>query len=123
MIRLMKERGSVNVINDQIGSPTYAADLAAAILKICEAQKYVPGIFHYSNSGRISWYDFAFAIKELIGSNCKVNPIPSSAYPTAARRPKFSLLNTTKIASTYSLVIPEWRNSLEMCIERIKSQV
>jgi dTDP-4-dehydrorhamnose reductase len=122
MIRLMKERDSVNVINDQIGSPTYAADLAAAILKICGAEKFVPGIFHYSNAGRISWYDFACAIKELTGSSCKVNPIPSSAYPTAARRPKFSLLNTSKITSMYSLTIPEWKNSLVKCLERIRIQ-
>ena len=122
MIRLMKERDSVNVINDQIGSPTYAADLAEAILKICGAEKFVPGIFHYSNAGRISWYDFAFAIKELTGSPCKVNPIPSSAYPTAARRPNYSLLNTGKIKSTYSLPIPEWKNSLKKCLERIRIQ-
>jgi dTDP-4-dehydrorhamnose reductase len=122
MIRLMKEKESVNVINDQIGSPTYAADLAAAILKICKADKFVPGIFHYSNMGRISWYDFASAIKELTGSPCKINPIPSSAYPTAARRPKYSLLNTAKIASTYSLTIPEWKNSLAKCLERLRLQ-
>jgi dTDP-4-dehydrorhamnose reductase len=123
MIRLMKEREAVNVINDQIGSPTYAADLASAILKICHTEKFVPGIFHYSNAGRISWYDFACAIKELTGSRCKVNPISSSEYPTAARRPKYSLLNTAKIASTYSLAIPEWKSSLEKCLERIQRLV
>ena len=120
MIRLMKEKESINVINDQIGSPTYAADLSGAILKICHAEKYVPGIFHYSNSGRISWFDFACTIKELTGSKCKINAIPSTGYPTAARRPKFSLLNTTKIARTYSLTIPEWKSSLVKCLERMQ---
>lgn len=122
MIRLMKEKEAINVINDQIGSPTYAADLAAAIMKICSADKFVPGIFHYSNTGQISWYDFASAIKGLTGSACKINPIPSSGYPTAARRPKYSLLSTAKIASTYSLTIPGWKNSLAKCLERLRLQ-
>jgi dTDP-4-dehydrorhamnose reductase len=120
IIRLMKEREKINVINDQIGSPTYAADLAAGTLKICHAEKYIPGIFHYSNAGRISWYDFACAIKELTASSCHINPIPSSEYPTTARRPKYSLLNTEKIASTYAVSIPEWKSSLVKCLKRMQ---
>jgi hypothetical protein len=77
------------------------------------------GIFHYSNDGEVSWYEFALAIKELIGSSCKVNPIPTSQYPTPARRPRYSLLNKTKIKTAYGMVIPQWRESLAQCIERL----
>lgn len=112
MIRLMNEKESIGVINDQIGSPTYAADLAAVILKICSAEHYVPGIFHYSNEGRITWYDFAMAIKTMTGSACIVNPISTSQYPTAAKRPHFSLLDTGKIKSVYAVIIPDWKESL-----------
>lgn len=122
MIRLMRERQSVNVINDQIGSPTYAADLAGAIMEIIRSGKFIPGIYHYSNEGRISWYDFALAIKELINSACEVNPIPSSEYPTAARRPRFSLLDKTKIKTVYPVRIFDWRLSLIACINKIKKQ-
>ena len=121
MIRLMNEKESIGVINDQIGSPTYAADLAAVILKICSAEHYVPGIFHYSNEGRISWYDFAMAIKLMTASNCIVNPISTSQYPTAAKRPHFSLLDTGKIKSVYAVLIPGWKESLDLCLKRLKS--
>jgi dTDP-4-dehydrorhamnose reductase len=77
------------------------------------------GIFNYSNEGEISWYEFTLAIKELLGSSCKVNPIPTSQYPTPAKRPHYSLLNKTKIKTAYGLVIPQWRESLGRCIERI----
>ena len=125
MMRLMKDRNSINVVNDQVGSPTYAADLAEAIMKIIqittESEKAPSGVYHYSNEGSISWYEFAVAIKELTGSNCKVNPIPSSQYPTPARRPHYSLLNKSKIKSTYGLNIPHWRESLVRCLKRIQS--
>ncbi len=123
MIRLMSEKESIGVINDQIGSPTYAADLAAAILIICSAENYVPGIFHYSNAGRISWFDFAMVIKTMTGSPCKVNPISTAQYPTAARRPHFSLLDTGKIKSVYALLIPGWKESLDLCLKRLQSEV
>jgi len=122
MIRLMKEREAINVVSDQIGSPTYAADLADAILRIINADKFIPGIYNYSNEGKISWFDFATAIKEMIDSNCKVNPIPTSQYPTPAKRPHYSLLDKSKIISTYSLKINDWKESLASCIDKIKKQ-
>jgi len=122
MIRLMNERESINVVNDQIGSPTYAADLADAILSIISSEKFVPGVYNYSNEGKISWFDFAIAIKEMIGSNCKVNPIPTSQYPTPAKRPHYSLLDKTKIISVYPLVIRNWKECLASCLAKIKKQ-
>jgi dTDP-4-dehydrorhamnose reductase len=122
MMRLMKERPEIKVVNDQIGAPTYAADLAKACLDIIASGKWQTGIYHYSNSGKISWYDFAEAIKEMIGSKCIVHPIPTTDYPTPAKRPKFSLLDTSKIKEVFDVNIPEWRKSLGICIRRILSQ-
>jgi len=119
MIRLMKERPAINVVNDQIGSPTYAADLAAAILQIIAAKRFVPGIYHYSNQGSISWYQFALAIRDKIGSSCTVNPIPTSGFPTPAARPHYSLLDKTHIRETYNLTIPDWQLSLNTCLSRL----
>jgi dTDP-4-dehydrorhamnose reductase len=122
MMRLMKDRESINVVSDQVGSPTYAADLAKAIMHIIEspAAQNAKGIFNYSNEGQISWHEFAMAIKELTGSNCSVNPIPSSQYPTPARRPQFSLLDKTKIRTTFNVKIPGWKDSLAHCIHKMK---
>ncbi len=120
MIRLMKERSSLSVVNDQVGAPTYAADLAGAIMDIIERGYWKAGQFHYSNGGKISWYDFAVAIKELTGSSCQVTPISTSQYPTPAKRPSFSLLNTTKIKNTFSISVPDWRASLEKCLGQLK---
>ncbi|HLY70729.1 MAG TPA: dTDP-4-dehydrorhamnose reductase [Puia sp.] len=119
MIRLMNEKESINVINDQIGSPTYAADLADTILQIISSEKFIPGIYNYSNEGRISWYDFATAIKELVNSSCNINPIPTSQYPTPAKRPHFSLLDKRKIKDTYHVAIADWKESLAVCINRL----
>lgn len=131
MLRLMSERPQINVVSDQVGAPTYAADLARAIIHIIlfsqpntqhptrETGNWVPGIYHYSNKGRISWYDFAVAIKELSHSDCNVNPIPSSQYPTPAKRPSFSLLDTNKIAATYNCEIPDWKDGLERCLQKL----
>lgn len=119
MIRLMKERPAINVVDDQLGSPTYAADLAAAILHIIAHPLFTPGIFHYSNEGRITWYQFAIAIRERIGSACTINPIPSSQFPTPAKRPHYSLLDKTLIRNTYQLIIPDWETSLETCLSRL----
>jgi len=119
MIRLMTERPAISVVDDQIGSPTYAADLAAAILRIVSGDRWVPGIYNYSNEGEISWYDFALAIRGLIGSNCQVSPIPSVRYPTPARRPHYSLLDKGLIKKTYGLSVPAWRESLETCISHL----
>lgn len=119
MIRLMSEREEISVIDDQIGSPTYAHDLAKAIVDIINSGKWVPGIYHFSNEGEISWFDFASAIKELKGLTCKINPIPTSAYPTPAKRPAFSLLDKGKIKDVYGLVVPYWKNSLESMLEKL----
>ncbi len=120
MMRLMSERDAINVVSDQVGAPTYAKDLANAILKILSSGKWVSGFYHYSNSGKISWYDFACAIRDFIGSPCKVNPIPSSSYPTPASRPAFSLLDTSRIRLEYEVAIPDWKESLRFCISRLK---
>ena len=116
MMRLMNERNELNVVADQIGSPTYAADLAKAILDIIASGKWESGIYHYSNKGKISWYEFAQAIKEITGSKAIVHPIETVQYPTPAKRPHYSLLNKDKIKSTYSIDVPEWNESLQRCI-------
>jgi dTDP-4-dehydrorhamnose reductase len=113
MQRLMQERDSINVVNDQIGSPTYAGDLAQAMIEILDSSKWIPGIYHYSNEGEISWYEFALDIKHLGGYNCKISGIPSSSYPTPARRPEFSLLDKKKIKNIYNLTIPNYKESLQ----------
>ncbi len=120
MLRLMGERDQINVVNDQTGTPTYAADLAAAILQIISSGTWKSGIYHFSNEGIISWYDFAVAIKELSGSSCKVNPIPTSAYPTPAKRPHYSVLDKTKIQNTFNIPIKNWRSSLSAFMERFQ---
>jgi dTDP-4-dehydrorhamnose reductase len=119
MSRLMKEKDTLNVVNDQIGSPTYAADLAQAILDILNHAKWQAGIYNYSNEGEISWYQFALAIQEIGGFECKVSGISSSQYPTPAKRPAFSLLDKRKIKDKYSLTIPDYKWSLIKCMERI----
>ncbi len=122
MLRLMKERESINVVNDQFGCPTYAADLAAAIMQIIASgkSKEHPGIYHYTNTGITNWYEFAVAIKDLTGSNCMVNPITTAQYPTPARRPAYSVLDTAKITETFGLNIPHWENSLQKCLALLK---
>jgi dTDP-4-dehydrorhamnose reductase len=123
MMRLMAEKESIGVVSDQFGAPTYAADLAAAILQIIEKFEHpAAGIYHYSNQGLISWYDFALAIKEISKSNCIVNPIESAAYPTPAKRPHYSVLDTTKFRKTFDINIPEWKESLEKCMALLDAQ-
>ncbi len=119
MMRLMRERDSINVVNDQVGSPTYAADLATTMLGIIRSGKWIPGIYNYSNEGVISWHRFADSIRQLIGSACMVNPIPSGSFPTPAKRPGYSVLNKSKIRETYHLDIPAWEDSLRICIQRL----
>lgn len=121
MIKLMTNRTEISVINDQKGSPTYARDLAKAILDIIKSEKWVPGIFHYSNEGEISWFDFAIAIRDITGLKCEIKPIPTSDYPTAAKRPKYSLLDKSKIKKTYGVRIPFWRDSLEIMLSKQNS--
>ena len=120
MSRLMQERDSLNVVNDQIGSPTYAADLAQAIMIIITHENWLAGIYHFSNEGEISWYEFALAIQEIGGFDCAIGGIPSSAYPTPAKRPQYSLLDKTKIKETFGVVVPEYRTSLAKCMSLLK---
>lgn len=128
MLKLMSERDEINVVSDQIGSPTYAADLAEATMQIItqltthHSPFTIHGIYHYSNTGIISWFDFATAIKEISGSNCKVNPIPTSQYPTPAKRPSYSVLDKTKIQQTFGIELKDWKQSLKVCIEKIKEE-
>ncbi len=123
MIRLGKGRKELNVVADQIGSPTAAADLAAAVYAILSSHQWVPGIYHYTNSGVASWYDFTKAIHRLAGiTDCEVNPIPTEDYPTAATRPFYSVLNTSKIKATYNVSIPHWEDSLKKCIDILNNQ-
>jgi dTDP-4-dehydrorhamnose reductase len=117
MSRLMHERDSLNVVNDQIGSPTYAADLAQAILTIITHSHWQAGIYHYSNEGEISWYEFALAIQQIGGWDCAISGIPSSNYPTPAQRPHYSLLDKSKITTTFGVVVPDYRKSLEKCMK------
>jgi dTDP-4-dehydrorhamnose reductase len=129
MLRLMKERESIQVVSDQLGCPTYAGDLAAAIMQIIEQanentellnqQGASAHIFNYSNQGVINWYQFALAIKELSGSSCAVDPILSSQYPTPAKRPQYSVMDTSKIQQTFHLAIPYWKDSLIKCISKL----
>lgn len=121
MLRLMSDKDEINVVGDQSGTPTYAADLAETILQIISSQQWTPGIYHFSNEGNITWYDFAVAIKDLSGSSCKVNPISASQYPTPAKRPGYSVLDKTKIKETFGITIPQWRDSLTVCLDKIKN--
>ena len=118
MLRLGKERDELSVVFDQVGSPTYARDLAIALMEIITQQKEIfRGIYHYSNEGVCSWYDFAHAIFELNHLDCQLAPIETKDYPTPAQRPPFSLLNKRKIKADFGLAIPHWRESLKACLE------
>ena len=117
MQRLLQERDTISVVNDQIGSPTYAADLAQVMMDIVTAQEWIAGMYHYSNEGEISWYEFVLAIQEIGGYSCEVNGIPSSAYPTSAKRPAFSLLDKSKIKEVYGVDVPEYKDSLKKCLK------
>lgn len=112
MLSLADSKPELNVVADQIGSPTYAGDLAKAIHGIIKAEQWVPGIYHFTNEGVASWYDFAKAIFEIAGKKVKVNPVPTSAYPTAAKRPLYSVLSKAKIKKIYGIEIPYWREAL-----------
>ena len=116
MIRLSETKDELKIIADQIGTPTYARDLAALILQIIEKEVHAFGLYHYSNEGVASWYDFTKAIFEYKGIKTKVLPIPTSEYPTPAKRPHFSVMNKGKIKTTFGLEIPHWRESLQDCL-------
>ncbi|MFY9141778.1 dTDP-4-dehydrorhamnose reductase [Sulfuricurvum sp.] len=120
ILRLGRERDSLGVIFDQIGTPTYARDLAKVILDILpKISNTAPQIYHYSNEGTASWYDFAKAIFEFSGVNCRVNPITTDQYLTVAKRPYYTLLNKTKITNEFGITIPYWRDSLKECLNSL----
>lgn len=119
MLRLFNEKTEIGVINDQVGSPTNATDLAKVIGTIASADELVYGIFNYSNEGQCSWFEFATKIKELVDSAIEIKPISSSEYNTAAKRPAISLLNKAKIKNTYGIEIPHWTKSLEEVVGKM----
>ena len=127
MIKLGSERESLNVIFDQVGTPTYALDLADAILKAMDqtidTEHDKGGVYHFSNEGVCSWYDFTIKIHEIAGiKTCKVNPIETKDYPTKAARPHYSVLNKSKIKQTFNITIPHWEASLKNCIKELSEQ-
>jgi dTDP-4-dehydrorhamnose reductase len=126
MMRLMNEKNELKVIDDQLGSPTYAADLSELILKIItdhqlSTANWKPGIYNFSNEGIITWYDFAKAIKEITNGTCEIKPISTSEYPTPAKRPAYSVLDKTKIQNSFGIQLKDWKESLRSCIEKIQS--
>ncbi|HIL42143.1 MAG TPA: dTDP-4-dehydrorhamnose reductase [Gammaproteobacteria bacterium] len=127
MLRLGKERDELNVVSDQIGSPTYASDLAMAILHIIQNEEFLNSgqktqIYHYSNEGSCSWFDFAKEIFELTNIQCTVNPITTEQYPTPTQRPRNTLMNKDKITKTFGINIPHWEVSLKTCIAALKKK-
>ena len=124
MLRLGKERDELNVVSDQIGSPTYATDLAGVILQIVQDQRFreedqATQVYHYSNNGEISWYGFAREIFKITKVECKVRAITTQKYPTPAKRPSNTFMSKSKIIKEFSLVAHDWRLSLNKCIEII----
>jgi dTDP-4-dehydrorhamnose reductase len=122
MIRLMKEKSELNVVSDQIGSPTYARDLAKSIMEMLESMKSGNihyGIYQFSNEGGISWFEFATAIRDLGRFPCKVLPIPTTAYPTPAKRPAYSVMDKNKLINDFGITMIPWRKSLEDCIQSL----
>ncbi len=124
MIRLMKERESLNIVADQKGRPTYAKDLAIATMKMIEALhagKTLSGVYHYANTGETSWFDFAAKIKAIAGLTCTLNPIETKDFPTPAKRPAYSVLDTSKIEEALSLSIPHWEDALASCMKELSA--
>ncbi len=126
MMRLMQEKDKISIVNDQQGCPTYAADLAKAIINVivcCDTKNIMPsGIYHYCNTGIITWYDFAVAIKAMIKSNCDIEAISTEQYPTPAKRPVYSALNTNKICRTFAIQISHWKQRLNDGIQKFGIQ-
>jgi dTDP-4-dehydrorhamnose reductase len=120
MLKFGAERDMLKIIADQAGTPTYGIDLAGCILEIITSGSKAYGIYHYSNEGVTSWYDFAKSIFDLSGTDVKVLPIRTAEYPTKATRPAYSVMDKTKIKTTFGIEIPYWRDSLAVCIERLK---
>jgi len=124
MMRLMKERENLNIVVDQKGRPTYAKDLAMATMKMIEAinaGKSIKGVYHYANTGETTWFDFAAKIKAIAGLDCALNPIETKDFPTPAKRPAYSVLDTSKIEEALSLSIPHWEDALASCMKEINA--
>ena len=121
MLKLGAERDELKIIADQAGTPTYAMDLAACIVAVIESGSTAYGVYHYSNEGVASWYDFAKAIFDISGTSVKTLPIKTSEYATKAVRPAYSVMDKSKIKHTFNLEIPYWRDSLAVCIDRLKN--
>ena len=119
MMRLMKERDQLNIVADQKGRPTYAKDLAMATMKMIEAMnagKSIKGVYHFANTGETTWFDFAATIKAIAGLDCALNPIETKDFPTPAKRPAYSVLDTSKIEEALSIAIPHWEDALRDCM-------
>jgi dTDP-4-dehydrorhamnose reductase len=126
MMRLMKERAQLNIVADQNGRPTYAKDLAIATMKMIEAMnvgKSIRGVYHYANQGETTWYDFAAKIKAIAGLDCTLNPIKTNDFPTPAKRPAYSVLDTSKIEHDLAIDIRHWEDALKDCIDHINLNV
>jgi len=119
MLRLMSTKPEISVVADQYGSPTYARDLAVAIMQIISSDKWVPGIYHFTNEGIINWFDFASEIKAISGLPCTIHPITTDQYPTAAKRPKYSVLDKAKIQETFNIELKDWKESLQECLRKM----
>lgn len=122
MIKYGREKDEMSVVSDQIGTPTYAADLARVIVEILFNKLWTPGVYHFTNEGVCSWYDFAKVIHRLMGIECNVHPVSSMEYKSKTPRPYYSVLNKRKIKTTFDIEIPYWMDSLERCIEILKKQ-
>jgi len=122
MLHLLAEKSEIGVVNDQIGSPTAAKDLAQVIAQIIARPDWIPGLYHYSNEGEISWYDFATAIRDIRGLACRVKPVSSADFPTAAKRPRYSLLDKSRIKSNFDIQVPAWRTSLQEVLQQMDHQ-
>jgi dTDP-4-dehydrorhamnose reductase len=122
MLKLGAQRDELKIVADQVGTPTYAIDLAVCILNIITSNKNQYGTYHYSNEGVASWYDFAKAVFDLSETQVKTWPIRTSEYPTKAARPAYSVMDKTKIKHTFGVTIPYWRDSLAICMQRLKAQ-
>ena len=124
MRRLTREKDQLKVVFDQVGTPTYAGDLADVIFKIVEEGLYLkhPGVYHFSNEGVCSWYDFTVEIRDLSGHTCDVQPCHSDEFPSKVRRPHFSVLDKTKLKQTFGLTVPYWKDSLRRCIDILARQ-
>lgn len=119
MMRLMNDKESILVVDDQHGSPTYAADLAEAIWQLILSQTWQPGIYHFSNEGVTTWFDFARQIKQEIASPCDVLPTTSANFPTPAKRPSYSVMDKTKIQQVYGIIVKPWQESLKRCLTKL----